>query len=212
VPPAAKQALILAWMQKSCVAHSIKDLEKALPSVASINGMQVKDYLQALSDDNKIRVEKIGSGNWYWSFVSEEKRAKENALAKAQEEKTNLEAIVSTLRRQIDEASAAREDDGGFGMDRASLTEQFTTASQNVETLKQELARYSQTDPEEIEKKRARIQELKSRAERSTEHIESIEGWMKEQTGGNSEALHGIRVTYYGDQYDAENDCLLELF
>lgn len=37
-----KLASVITYMQKSCVAHSIKDLEKQLPSVASINGMQVK--------------------------------------------------------------------------------------------------------------------------------------------------------------------------
>ena len=41
----------------------IKDLEKALPMIASINGMQVKDYLTAMTNENSIRMEKIGGGN-----------------------------------------------------------------------------------------------------------------------------------------------------
>jgi hypothetical protein len=108
---AAKQALILAWFRKTAVAHSIKDLEKALPSVASINGMQVKDYLQSLSDDNRIRVEKIGSGNWYWCFPSDEKKAKEAVLEKAQEEYQKAATIVADLQVKVDEAGAAREED-----------------------------------------------------------------------------------------------------
>lgn len=111
---ANKQATILAWFHKSAVAHSIKDLEKALPQVASINGMQVKDYLQALSDDNKIRVEKIGSGNWYWSFPSDEKKAKEAALAKAQSEHDKASASVVELQAKVDQAGAARADDAGI--------------------------------------------------------------------------------------------------
>ena len=73
--------------------------------------MQVKDYLQALSDDSKIRVEKIGSGNWYWSFPSDEKKAKEVALEKAQEEHDKASATVSDLQAKVDEAGAAREED-----------------------------------------------------------------------------------------------------
>lgn len=107
---AAKQALILAWFHKTAVAHSIKDLEKAIPSVASINGMQVKDYLQSLSDDNKIRVEKIGSGNWYWSFPNDDKKTKEDALKKAQEEYNKVAALVADLQAKVDEAGAAREE------------------------------------------------------------------------------------------------------
>jgi hypothetical protein len=73
--------------------------------------MQVKDYLQALSDDNKIRVEKIGSGNWYWSFPSDEKISREAALEKAQEEYNKAAAIVADLQAKVDEAGAAREED-----------------------------------------------------------------------------------------------------
>lgn len=73
--------------------------------------MQVKDYLQALSDDNKIRVEKIGSGNWYWSFPSDEKKAKETALDKAKEEYKKANATVAELQAKVDEADAARVDD-----------------------------------------------------------------------------------------------------
>jgi hypothetical protein len=76
--------------------------------------MQVKDYLQALSDESKIRVEKIGSGNWYWSFPSDEKMAKEAALEKAQEEYNKAAAVVGDLQAKVDEAGAAREQDAGM--------------------------------------------------------------------------------------------------
>ena len=73
--------------------------------------MQVKDYLQALSDDNKIRVEKIGSGNWYWSFPADEKKAKDAALKKAQEEFDKANATVNQLQAKVDDAGAARTED-----------------------------------------------------------------------------------------------------
>jgi hypothetical protein len=73
--------------------------------------MQVKDYLQALSDDNKIRVEKIGSGNWYWSFPADEKKAKDAALEKAQEEYNKANATVTELQAKVDDAGAARAED-----------------------------------------------------------------------------------------------------
>lgn len=104
-------AAIETWFHETAVAHSIKDLEKTLPQVASISSMQVKDYLQALQDDNKIRVEKIGSGNWYWSFPSDEKKAKEAALARAQEEYDKANATAAELQAKVDEAGAARGED-----------------------------------------------------------------------------------------------------
>lgn len=200
-------------MQKSGVAHSIKDLEKALPSIASINGMQVKDYLQALSDENMIRVEKIGSGNWYWSFVSEQKLVKENNLEKAKEEKAKAQAAVDELQSKIEEATAARAEDGGVpGMDRKALEQRLEQLSKEVESLRQELSSYSQNDPTEVERKREKIEKLKQDAERWTDHIESMECWFKQQLVGDPEALLQLKMTYYGDQYDVENDCLKELF
>lgn len=73
--------------------------------------MHVKDYLQALADDNKIRVEKIGSGNWYWSFLSDEKKARDSALEKAQDEFNKINATVAELQAKVDEAGAARAED-----------------------------------------------------------------------------------------------------
>jgi len=73
--------------------------------------MHVKDYLQALADDNKIRVEKIGSGNWYWSFLSDEKKTKDAALVKAQDEFNKANSTVAELQAKVDEAGAARAED-----------------------------------------------------------------------------------------------------
>jgi hypothetical protein len=112
-----KAATILAWFHKTAQAHSIKDLEKTLPQVGAISNMHVKDYLQALADENKIRVEKIGSGNWYWSFPSDEKKAKDAALGKAQDEFNKINATAAELQAKVDEAGAARTDGEDMLMD-----------------------------------------------------------------------------------------------
>jgi len=45
----AKLTAALTYMQNSRVAHTLKDLEKHLPSVAQINGMQVKGIVAPFS-------------------------------------------------------------------------------------------------------------------------------------------------------------------
>lgn len=91
--------------------------------------MHVKDYLQSLADDNKIRVEKIGSGNWYWSFPSDDKKAKDAALEKAQAEHNKANATVVDLQAQVDEAGAARGDDDDSLMEagESSCSDESTT-------------------------------------------------------------------------------------
>ncbi|KAF2877814.1 Mnd1 family-domain-containing protein [Massariosphaeria phaeospora] len=212
---AVKQATILAWFHKTAVAHSIKDLEKALPSVASINGMQVKDYLQALSDENQIRVEKIGSGNWYWSFPSDDKKAKEAALEKAQEEYNKANAVVEDLQSKVDEAGAARAEDEdmllGSGGDRKTLITRHNDLTKELEKLRQDLAAYSEQDPVEMDKKRDEAHKFRNDAEKHTDQILSMEGWLKDHLGGDKEQLGSIMQMCYGDEFDEEEGGLREL-
>ena len=210
---ANKQALILAWFHSTAVAHSIKDLEKVLPSVAGINGMQVKDYLQALSDDNKIRVEKIGTGNWYWSFPSDEKKAKEAVLEKAEQDHAKALATVRELQSKIEEAGMARGDDEDMllGNDRNSLVTRHADLTKQVDVLRTELAAYTDQDPIELKKKRAETTQFKAEADKWTDQILSMEGWLKELMGGDREQMTAMMRQFYGDEYDEEEGCLREL-
>ncbi|KAI9724501.1 MAG: hypothetical protein M1812_000569 [Candelaria pacifica] len=197
LPPAAKQALILTWFQKSGTAHSIKDLEKALPSIASINGMQVKDYLQALTDEGKIRVEKIGSGNWYWSFLSEEKNTKEDMLRKVKKERDRVVASVKELQARIEEEGKAREDEG---YDRVQMMKCFTKLQEEVECAKSELETYSGNDPMEVVRRREEIGVLRGVAERWTDNIFVLEQYLLELTGRDRDVLGQYRELHYGSE------------
>ncbi|KAF1971513.1 hypothetical protein BU23DRAFT_471039, partial [Bimuria novae-zelandiae CBS 107.79] len=212
---AAKVATIQEWFHKTAVAHNIKDLEKTLPQVASISSMQVKDYLQALQDDNKIRVEKIGSGNWYWSFPSDEKKSKEAALERAQQEYNKANEMVTELQAKVDDAGAARgEDDEALadsGMDRKSLITKHADLTKELENLRQELAAYSEQDPAEVDKKKMEAQQFQAEVEKYTDQILSMEGWLKQQLGGDAEQLMATKRLLYGDEFDEEEGGLREL-
>lgn len=192
--------------------------------------MQVKDYLQALSDENMIRVEKVGSGNWYWSFPSDAKKAKEDALEKVQEEYNKANTIVTELQAKVDEAGAARAEDEDMlmgmgrnssvdrvplltavGCDRKTLITKHADLTKELEKLRQELAAYSEQDPVEMEKKRNETQLSRNEVEKYTDQVLSMEGWLKEQTGGDLEQMSNIKRMYYGDEFDEEEGGLREL-
>ena len=42
--------------------------------------MGVKDLIKELTDESKVKVEKIGSGNWYWCWAGEEANEKRNII------------------------------------------------------------------------------------------------------------------------------------
>ncbi|KAH6612637.1 Mnd1 family-domain-containing protein [Boeremia exigua] len=210
-----KQAAILAWLQKTALAYSLKDLEKLVPSVTSINGMAVKDYMQALQDDSQINAEKIGNGNWYWCFPSEAKKKKETALAKAQEEHDKANATAAELQAKVDLAGAAQAEDEELlaetaGEDRKTLIAKHDELTKEVEKLRKELAAYSEYDPVELDKKIEEIRQSRAAAEKFTEHIYCMESWLKARVP-DRESQIGALKEIYGDEWDDEDGGLREL-
>ncbi len=198
---------MLSYLQNSRTVHSLKDLEKALPSVASINSMQVKDYLQALTDEGKIRVEKIGSGNWYWSFLSEEKKARDNVIMKLKDEEEKLDSTINELRGRLSDATNRREEDGDG---REELLVMHAKLTEEVNLLKEELNEYKDGDPGEVIRKKREVEQYKEKAYRWTENLELLEGWLGKVAGGDKERIEGIKRTFYGDEY-VEGEGLREL-
>jgi hypothetical protein len=173
--------------------------------------MQVKDYLQALSDEGRIRVEKIGSGNWYWSFAGEEKKKKQDVLDGLRADKAKVDASARELEEKIEEAGRIR---GGMkqgeGSERQGLLEKREILMREVEGLKKELMGYSENDPEEIARRSEEVEWYKLAAERWTDNIYVLEGYLSTLTGGDREALEQIRLLYYGSEY-VEGEGLREL-
>ena len=66
----------------------------------------MKDYLTALVDEGLLRVEKIGSGNWYWAFRSEETNTKRRILKNFLDEKDKLRSEISEVKGAIGEIGA----------------------------------------------------------------------------------------------------------
>ena len=206
LPPIAKQNLILTYIQQSLTVHNIKELEKNLPGVASISSMQVKDYLQTLSDEGKIRVEKIGSGNWYWSFLSEEKANRDNILSGLMAEKEKVDAAVEMLRGQVGAADTMR----GKDEERDGLVKANVQLEGEVGALKKELEGYKDGDPGEVEKRRKEMEAFKMEAETWTDNIGVLEGRLKERLGGSAEHLEALQRDVYGSEF-VEGEGLKEL-
>lgn len=97
------------------------------------------------------------------------------------------------------------------GTDRQTLIAQHTDLTKQVKQLRTELSAYSEQDPVEMEKKRAKTQSFWSEAEKYTDQILGMEGWLKGKLGGDTEQLDHVRRMLYGDEYDEEEGGLREL-
>lgn len=189
-----------------------------LPSVASINAMQVKDYIQALTDENKVHVEKIGSGNWYWAWAGEEKREKEKVreglereLARYVKSVEDMDAKIAELKKGIERER--REGDGAEAeeRERMELMGEKARLEGEVGLLEGELQRFMAVDGAAgVERKESDIREWKAGAETWTDNIYVLEEYLKKLAGGDREILEAVRRECYGDEY-VEGEGLREL-
>ncbi|KAJ5960063.1 uncharacterized protein N7479_007213 [Penicillium vulpinum] len=210
----AKQDLILTHLRATGTCHTLKDLEKTLPSVASINGIQVKEYIQTLIDEGQLRVEKIGSGNWYWSFSSDEKYERERRLAqvtmeveKVRKSCADAEAVLAseTIRREEEkddeherESLMTKKAELQATVDRVRITEAQLSGplnslnSKGVKQIQEELAGFQQ------------------KALEWTDNIYILEEYLRKLASGDRQIIESVLRECYGDEYvDGEGLCEL---
>jgi hypothetical protein len=81
-----------------------------------------------------------------------------------------------------------------------------------LERLRVELATYSEHDPVEMEKRAEETTQARVDAERFTDHISSMEGWLKDNLCGDRDAFFQFQKNLYGDEFDEEERGLRELW
>ncbi|EPS37568.1 hypothetical protein H072_8744 [Dactylellina haptotyla CBS 200.50] len=180
-PSAAKLLAVESYFtdHRPITAHSIKDLEKALPTATGISGMQVKDYLTALVDENKIRVEKIGSGNWYWSFKADEKKQKENELKTWEREVAGLEARIQEITDEIEQEKGQKEGDSHDKVQRTTMMRDIQLLMVEKTKMESELALHADNNPVQIDHIKEVVQLMKAAGNIHADNIYAIEGYMK---------------------------------
>jgi Mnd1 HTH domain len=78
----------------------MKELEK-LGAKAGVVEKTVKDIVEILISEGKVECEKIGSGNYYWSFPSKAfiniKNRADQLISQAEAEKATIKALEAKL-------------------------------------------------------------------------------------------------------------------
>ena len=141
-----KSRRILEIYQRKGDVYNLKEIEK-LGSKAGVIEQTIKDVNQALVDDGKVMTEKIGSGNFYWSFPSQ-------ALVDKQEKLSQLEGRLDKSKRNADHL----EERLGEAQLSRQPSEERTASLERLKSLTAEKARLAATidsqkehDPEQVE-------------------------------------------------------------
>lgn len=198
----------MAHLRATGTCHTLKDLEKSLPSVASINSIQVKEYIQALTDENQIRVEKIGSGNWYWSFGSDERIQRERQLGRVKTEVEQARQSRSDAAAALATETTRREQEADSGRERESermvLQEQRAELQAAVDRLR---AATTAAQPggggvnKGVLQLRAELAGFRQQAIQWTDNIYILEEYLRRLASGDREIVSAVQRECYGDEY-----------
>lgn len=178
-----------------------------LPSVVSINSIQVKEFITGLVNDNKIRMEKIGSNNWYWSFPSDERRERENAQEKLFHEVNRVTRLIEQLEDEIrKKEDAVKEDEGSndpaaIKAEREDLMKRKVEFGFEVERLQSEKGVFEANDSASIRRKTEDINKWKLETDTWTDNISIMEQYLSKLAGGDRELVEAVKKQCYGDEY-----------
>lgn len=100
---------LLAAIRKSQSFFSLKELETQVAKSAGVPGIQVKQIVKELVDDNQVTCEKIGTGCYYWSFADSINNQLKARISTQQENISALELKVLELQKQLEEETELRD-------------------------------------------------------------------------------------------------------
>ena len=171
--------------------------------------MTVKEHLQALLNENLIRVEKIGSGNWYWVFGSEEKRRRLVELEGLKAELGKLQEVCTAVDTQV-KAKKEADEELDDEEERTRLMDTKHVLNAEVASLEKELEGYRESDPGVVTALQEETGVMKEKAQRWTDNIDVVEGWLLEKMGGDREQMEALKREVYAMDY-VEGEGLVEL-
>jgi predicted nucleic acid-binding Zn-ribbon protein len=192
-----KQERILTHLRTTATCHTLKDLEKSLPSVASIPGIQVKEYIQALLDEDKLRVEKIGSGNWYWCFASDGKHECERQVVRVKREVEKARKSCTDAEGALAAESTRRQLEADPGDECEALANKKAELEAEVVALRA----MQQSEGRSARQLQQELGEFRQQAMQWTDNIYILEEYMRRLAGGDRAIVAAVQRDCYGDEY-----------
>jgi hypothetical protein len=144
----------------------------------------IKEINQSLVDDALVCAEKIGAANFYWSFPSKGYQDQINIKETLNLTLNNLETSVSDLQLLMKDAQSKR-----CGSDRESSLKRLHECLDIERQLDTTLDSLKYNDPEEIRRIDAQSKENQEGANRWTDNIWTLKGFLTRKKGMNSKEV-----------------------
>eukprot|EP00850_Spirogloea_muscicola_P002249 SM000008S22338 [mRNA] locus=s8:1174332:1176251:+ [translate_table: standard] len=150
----------------------LKELERLGPKKGVIS-QAVKDVLQALVDDDLVMKDKIGTSVYFWSLPSLASKQLQQSVSKHEGELAATKNKKAELEEQLENMKSGREESA----DRKAALARLSRLLDEEKSLKAEIFKYAEHDPEVFARKRDAIKVAHDATNRWTDNIFAMQHW-----------------------------------
>ncbi|KII92401.1 hypothetical protein PLICRDRAFT_133971 [Plicaturopsis crispa FD-325 SS-3] len=194
-----KRVKLLEIFHESKDYYQLKELEKLGPKLKGIVSQSVKEVLQSLVDDDLVRVDKIGSSNFFWSFPSERGAILQNRLNTVKETQASNQAQLEEIQASIITEKANRID----SPKRTDALANLSVLKAQLDVLDKELGEYGACDPARVEEQKRGVTIAQEAAIRWTDNYGVLLSHFTRQNGVDPEDIR----KFLGVPEDYEDIC-----
>ncbi|ANQ10210.1 Uncharacterized protein PCOAH_00044990 [Plasmodium coatneyi] len=173
-----KKQILYDIMLESESFFILKELEALAPK-KGIRSLFVKDLLQQLVDDNKVKSEKVGAQNIYWVLKTEEASTLQNSYQEMKEKKEEYEENARREKEGYEEFANSLSISQDQLRDKL---EEAKTLMSHLEEKKKELENVKKTDMKQIEMMKMQNECAVESIQRWNNNICLVKQWIQDRT------------------------------
>lgn len=171
-----KRSVMLQIFHSTQSVYNLKELE-SLGSKAGVVLQTVEETVKSLMYDGLIEQDKIGSGNFFWSFPAKAYIASKAKLDDLESQIAKDKATIEQLQEKIKLAQAQQGDDAAAARREAKMQKLEHLKSEKV-AIDKLLAAHSDNDPEVVAALEQKCKKAKLAAERWTDNCWAVKSYV----------------------------------
>ncbi|KDO18496.1 hypothetical protein SPRG_16172 [Saprolegnia parasitica CBS 223.65] len=168
-----KRDRILKLYHESLDVFNLKEVEK-LGSKAGVVLQTIKDVNQALVDDNLVDTDKIGAGNYFWSFPSKAVQQRKRKLEDLEARRDDLRAKLTHVQSSVAKHQSLQTQSD----DRAERLAQLSALKTQADDMQKKIALLQENDPDLLKKLDAKAKVAKEGVDRWTDNVFNLKSWV----------------------------------
>lgn len=173
-----KCKIMLQIFQSKREIFQLKEIEK-LCVKRGIVLQSVKEILQSLIDDNFVTQEKLGTSNYYWSFVRDEGSEVTDKLVKVDNDIISMDLEINKYKQEYIDSFVDRE----VNDKRDELIKEIQDIEEILQKQENDMHRYAECDPRVYKKRNEELNVIKNYINEVTEDIFTMQTYLCEKFG-----------------------------